>query len=163
MNYTNQQLDEGVAIAGGGYTISWGDLDAAYWNSPTEKQYYETLYIIDQGSDKTIKRLPIDRLASYVRSEQYLNVAIEAVESYLQEKMIIGEMPLIPEGGTVATNTYVVSIGGENVLDADLLTAKWKVIGTWARNNILNVNDASYLKIEKDSVFLIDENTFLVL
>jgi len=163
MYYTDQQLDEGVAIAGGGYTISWGDLDAAYWNLPTEKQYYETLYIIDQGSDRTIKRLPANRLHTYVRSEEYLNVAIEAVESHLQKKMTIEEIPIMPEGEDVAVNTYITSIGGENALDADLLTAKWKVIGTWARKNILDVNDASYLKLERDGVFLIDENTFLVL
>jgi hypothetical protein len=163
MNYTDQQLDEGVAIAGGGYTISWGDLEATYWNPPTDRKYYEILYVIEWDSANTINRLSVERLPSYIRNERYIESAVSAVESYLGEEMIIGEILLIPVGGTIGVNTYVVTIGGETALDTDLLLAKWKVIGAWARNNIKEVSSASYLKLEKDNVFLIDENTFLIL
>jgi hypothetical protein len=41
--------------------------------------------------------------------------------------------------------------------------AKWIAVGSWGQQNIADVNDPVYLKLQNDSVFLIDENTFLIL
>ena len=166
MKFTDYQLDEGAAIAGGGYTIAWGDLEASYWNPPPDEQLPETLYVLNWDDVDGYVRLPIEKIQQVVRTETYVDKAVAAVEEYLSEEIIISQIPLIPEGGTAGTaaiDTYIACLGGEGTFNVDLNLVKWQAVGTWAQNNIEDIQSPSYLKLEKDSIFLIDENTFLIL
>jgi len=165
MNYSDEQIDIGVAIAGGGYRISWGDLDVAYWNPPPDEKFWEDIYVIEWDSKITVDRVPVEKLQYVVREPGYLEMAQAAVQSYLGEELVSSELPLLPVGGTAGNvvNTYVTCIGGEQQYDTDLDTAKWRVIGVWALENIQEIQNPTYLKTSYDNVFMVDENTFLIL
>jgi hypothetical protein len=163
--YTDEELDQGVALAAGAYRVQWGEYGSSYWKNPTPPDvYYDYHYVFDwQNADETIK-VEIEKLKNYVRGGVYLERAFD----YIQEQYGAAEitiMPLFIEGEIVATDFYVVCVGGITTVNPDLDVAKWQAAGIWGMNNLFATANIGYLKISdgEPCVFMVDENTFLVL
>jgi hypothetical protein len=160
--YSDEQLDVGVVYVGGGYRVTWGDYGSSYWYVPETRLVWSPRFIINWEQQKTVNRLELSELPEKTRSGPYLEAAYNRIAGLLGDG-IISQIPIIPQGGTTAVDTYIVCVGGETGMSPDLDLAKWIAVGSWGQQNIKDVNDPVYLKLQNDSVFLIDENTFLIL
>lgn len=163
--YDDVDLDQGVALAAGAYRVQWGEYGSSYWKNPTPPDiYYEYMYIFDwQNPEETIK-VEADELKNYVRTGKYLERAF----SFLQESFGEAEVSVIPlfsVGNTDPENWFMVCVAGVTTVNKDLDTAKWQAVGIWGLEKLYSSASSGYLKLntEEPGVFLIDENTFLVL
>jgi len=162
MIYSDLNIDISVAVVGGAYRIIWDDANDP-WITPAPPDIAnQPLYVINWGAPVQsiyIERVKPEYLQNIVREDPYLSEAFTRLESYVGEATI-SEFPVDYPG---VISTYIVCIGGVTITDIDLNVAKWKAIGVWGINNVENLLTPVYLRNNKDAVFLIDYNTFLIL
>jgi hypothetical protein len=163
--YSDEELDQGVALVCGAYRVQWGEYGDPYYKTPTPPDiYYEYHYVFDWENAETTIKVSVDKLLNYVRSGDFLQRAYDILDNSL-ESVEISTLPVIEPGDTEATTWYLVTLDGINVFSPDLDTATWKAVGIWGMENIYPYANDGYFKINNSlpAVFLIDENTYLVL
>ena len=163
--YTDEELDQGVALVCGAYRVQWGQFGDSYYKTPTPADiYYDYYYVFDWDNIETTIKVPIEGLINYVRSGDFVQRAYNILDASL-ESVEISTIPLTQTGNPVATNWYLVTLDGINVFSPSLDAAKWKAVGIWGMENIYPSLADGYLTANnaQPAVFMIDENTFLTL
>jgi hypothetical protein len=163
--YNDVDLDQGVALAAGAYRVQWGEYGSSYWKTPTPPDiYYEYIYIFDWEIPTETIKVEVDALKNYVRTGHYLEQAFLALQESFGDAEI-SVLPLYENGNPEPENWFMVCVAGVTTVNKDLDTAKWQAVGIWGLENLYASLSSGYLKLNKEEpgVFLIDENTFLVL
>jgi hypothetical protein len=163
MAYTNIDLDIGVALLGSGYRVDWGDVNIPYWLPVPEAVINQDLYVVDWETVGTVRKFKPDNLSLITRSGSFLDKAFSTLEN-LVGPAVITELVLTSADNTDTTN-YVVCVGGITTVSPDLNIAKWEACGLWALQNIENALNPTYLynEVFGGGIFVIDENSFLIL
>lgn len=166
--YSPTDLDIAVAHVGRGYRVNWIDFGDAFWKLPTLPQsfLFSERYILDWEFSipyNLVVRPEDVQLIDYVRGGDFLEKAFGLLEEYVGEATISTVLmtydPLLPP-----VETYIVCIGNVIASNINLDTAKWEAIGAWGIKNVADILNPSYLKTTNNaSVFLVDENTFLII
>lgn len=165
--YTDEDIDQGVALAGGGYRVQWGEYGNSYWKTPTPPDiYYKYHYVLNWDTSNGALKVAVNELVNWVRSGSYLQKTFALLEAGIA-RVAVSTVPIIIPGDTIAIDWYLVSIDGVNTANPDLETAQWQAIGIWGMRNLYPTSNAGYMKVMSDSfddpaLFMIDENTYLI-
>jgi len=164
MSYTDTDIDIGVTLLGSGYRVDWGDVNTPYWKPVPEAVVNQDLYVVDWETPSAVRRFKPQDLYQITRSGDFLDKAFTNLESIVGEATIT-EIPLETEESITAVDNYIVCIGGVTTVNPDLNVAKWQACGLWALLNIEESLNPTYLynEVLGGGVFVIDENTFLIL
>jgi hypothetical protein len=164
MAYTDTELDIGVAVLGSGYRIDWGDVNRPYWLPVPEAVINQDLYVVNWETPGAVRRFKPEDLYLITRSGSFLDKAFVNLEDTVGPA-VITEIPLEEVDNTNPVSNYIVCIGGITTVNSDLDTAKWQACGLWALENIENMLNPTYLynEVFGGGVFVIDENSFLIL
>ncbi len=166
MSYTDEQIDIGVAIMGDGYVTTWNEVNDPYWAEPVPPQIlFQRLYVVNWASPVQsiyVQRFKSGELYQITRSGEYLEKAFEFLQEFTGN-VTISSLPIYYQGDVEPTETYIISADGILVSETDLNVAKWKATGLWALTNITDILDPTYFKITRDSILLVDENTFFLI
>ena len=163
MAYTDTDLDIGVALLGSGYRIDWGDVNSPYWLPVPESVINQDLFVVDWETPGAVRRFKPDGLSLITRSGSFLDKAFSTLEN-LVGSAVITEL-VLTDADEVDTTNYIVCVGGITTVNPDLNTAKWEACGLWALQNIENALNPTYLynEVFGGGIFVIDENSFLIL
>ena len=164
MSYTDADLDIGVTLLGSGYRIDWGDVNTPYWKPVPEAVINQDLYVVDWETPTAIRRFKPQDLYQITRSGSFLDKAFKNLEAIVGDATI-SELLIYDDNVGEDVLNYIISIGGITTVSPVLTVAKWEACGLWALQNIEDALNPTYLynEISNGGVFVIDENTFLIL
>ena len=166
MIYTDEQIDIGVSIMGDGYVTTWNEVNEPYWAEPVPPQVlFQRLYVVNWATPVQsifVQRFKSNELNQITRSGDYLDKAFEFLQEFTNN-VTVSILPIYYDGNPDPIDTYIISADGVIVSEIDYDVARWKATGLWALMNITDILDPTYFKITRNSVLLVDENTFFLI
>jgi hypothetical protein len=164
MSYTDIEIDIGVTLLGSGYRVDWDDVNRPYWLPVPESVLNQDLYVVDWDIPGAVRKFKPEDLNRITRSGEFLDKAFTNLESIVGEA-VISELLLYDDDVNANVLNYIVSVGGITTVSPALNVAKWEACGLWAMQNIEDALNPTYLynQVFGGGVFVIDENTFLIL